>query len=99
MGSAQVLGFAEALDLVLRHAAQVRPPASEQVALLASAGRVLAGEVLADRDQPPFDRATRDGFAVRAEDFTAGQRLASQARSAQVRRGLENWLPAAPSRS
>jgi molybdopterin molybdotransferase len=88
MGGAQVLGFAEALDLVLRHAAQVRPPGSEQVALLASAGRVLAGEVLADRDQPPFDRATRDGFAVRAEDFTAGQRLGI---AGQVRAG-EAWV-------
>ena len=88
MGSAQVLGFAEALDLVLRHAALVRPPGSEQVALLASAGRVLAGEVLADRDQPPFDRATRDGFAVRAEDFTAGQRLRI---AGQVRAG-EAWV-------
>ena len=34
--------------------------------LLACAGRVLAEAVLADRDQPPFDRSTRDGFAVRA---------------------------------
>jgi molybdopterin molybdotransferase len=86
MSGAQVLGFAEALDLVLRHAAQVRPPASEQVALLASTGRVLAEEVLADRDQPPFDRATRDGFAVRAEEFTTGQRLriAGRVRAGEV---------------
>ena len=27
-------------------------------------GRILAREVLADRDQPPFDRATMDGFAL-----------------------------------
>jgi molybdopterin molybdotransferase len=31
-------------------------------------GRILAEPVLADRDYPPFDRSTRDGFAVRAED-------------------------------
>jgi molybdopterin molybdotransferase len=85
----QVLGFAEALDLVLRHAAQVvRLPGSERVALLACAGRVLAEEVLADRDQPPFDRATRDGFAVRAEELSAGRRLRT---AGQVRAG-EAWV-------
>jgi molybdopterin molybdotransferase len=31
-------------------------------------GRVLAREVRADRDYPPFNRSTRDGFAVRAAD-------------------------------
>jgi len=31
-------------------------------------GRILAAPVLADRDYPPFDRSTRDGFAVRSQD-------------------------------
>src|SRR6202035_2560084 len=31
-------------------------------------GRVLAETIVADRDYPPFDRSTRDGFAVRAAD-------------------------------
>jgi molybdopterin molybdotransferase len=31
-------------------------------------GRILAENVVADRDLPPFNRATRDGFAVRAAD-------------------------------
>lgn len=31
-------------------------------------GRVLAEDVLADRDYPPFDRSVRDGFAVRSAD-------------------------------
>ena len=83
---AQVIGFAEALDFVQRHAAQVRPPSSEPVALLGSTGRVLGEDVLADRDQPPFDRATRDGFAVRAEEFSDGRRLriAGQVRAGQA---------------
>jgi molybdopterin molybdotransferase len=71
----QVLGFAEALDVVLRHAAGVRGTGVETVGLLGSAGRVLAQEVAADRDQPPFDRATRDGFVVRAGEWTSGRRL------------------------
>ncbi len=33
---------------------------------------VLAEPVLADRDQPPFPRSTRDGFACRAADLAAG---------------------------
>ncbi len=41
----------------------------EQVPLIAVAGRVLAEDILADRDFPPFHRVARDGFAVRAEDL------------------------------
>jgi molybdopterin biosynthesis enzyme len=31
-------------------------------------GHILAEDVSADRNYPPFDRATRDGFAIRAAD-------------------------------
>ena len=86
-GEARGLGFAEALQCVLRHAAEVRAPGLERVALLDSPGRVLAEEVKADRDQPPFDRATRDGFAVRAAEWTAGRRLRVMG---QVRAG-DTW--------
>ena len=72
---ARALSFGEALEVVLHHAARVRVPEPETVALPASAERVLAEEVRADRDQPPFDRATRDGFAVRAGEWTDGRRL------------------------
>jgi len=41
----------------------------ETVDLLAGLGRVLAEGILADRDFPPFDRATRDGYAVCAADL------------------------------
>ena len=33
--------------------------------------RVLAEDVIADCDLPPFDRAQMDGYAVRAEDVAA----------------------------
>lgn len=42
---------------------------SEWVVLKNARGRILAQRVLADRDQPPFARSTRDGFAVRVEDL------------------------------
>ena len=49
------------------------PPYPPQAAsLLDSLGMVLAEPVLADRDQPPFPRSTRDGFACRAADLAAG---------------------------
>jgi molybdopterin molybdotransferase len=38
--------------------------------------RVLAEDVLADRNYPPFDRSTRDGYAVRTADAaTPGRKL------------------------
>ncbi len=88
-GEARVLGFTEALECVLCHSAGMRVAGTERVALLDLAGRVLAEEVKADRDQPPFDRATRDGFAVRADDWTSGRRLrvVGQVRAGEVWRG------------
>jgi molybdopterin molybdotransferase len=53
-----------------------RALAREEVALDAALGRVLAEKIVADRDYPPFDRSTRDGFALRASDAVAsGARL------------------------
>ena len=45
--------------------------ATEVVALSAARGRVLRAPVVSDRDQPPFDRAAMDGFAVRSGDASA----------------------------
>ena len=69
----RVFEFEEALAEVLRHAAAVRAPSREQrpVALPDAAGRVLATSVIAERDQPPFARSTRDGYAVRSSDVAA----------------------------
>jgi molybdopterin molybdotransferase len=44
-------------------------PSTERVALDASLGRVLAAPVNADRDYPPFNRSTRDGYAVLSTDL------------------------------
>lgn len=41
---------------------------TESVKLEDSVGRVLAGEIRADMDLPPFDRSQMDGFAVKIED-------------------------------
>jgi molybdopterin molybdotransferase len=64
-----VMSFEEARHTVERHAAKVGPGEVETADLLAAAGRVLAEPIRADRDFPPFPRATRDGYAVRAADL------------------------------
>jgi molybdopterin molybdotransferase len=38
-------------------------------------GLVLAQEVKTDREYPPFDRSTRDGYAVRSKEAMAGTQL------------------------
>lgn len=74
--SAGVLSFEEADEVVRKHCRQVfqaRETRSEEVLLVQSLGRVLAEPVIADRDFPPFPRAIRDGFALRAEDLKNGK--------------------------
>jgi putative molybdopterin biosynthesis protein len=45
------------------------PLGGETVALATALGRVLANDVIAPVDAPPFDRSNVDGFAVRAADL------------------------------
>lgn len=66
-----ILSFEDAHAVVAQHAAQVRPPGTDTVELSASSGRVLAQTIAADRDFPPFRRAMRDGYAVRAADLAS----------------------------
>ena len=54
-----MISVEEARALVRRHAAPLQE--TESVPLVAALGRVLAGEVVADRDDPPFDRSMMDG--------------------------------------
>ncbi|MFB3917767.1 MAG: gephyrin-like molybdotransferase Glp [Terriglobales bacterium] len=67
--TANVLPLRDARQVVEEHASRVRPLASQPVDLLRCRGRILAEELVADRDLPPFARATRDGYAVRAADL------------------------------
>jgi molybdopterin molybdotransferase len=68
--SSGVLSFDEALARVRARARELRPAqgAAENVELGRAAGRVLAEPLCADRDQPPFARSTRDGYACRAAE-------------------------------
>ena len=69
--SSALRGFDEAAAVVMRRARELgrTAPAVEQLDLSAVRGRVLAGPLLADVDQPAFARSTRDGFAVRSHEL------------------------------
>jgi molybdopterin molybdotransferase len=64
-----MLSYEQALSVVEeRLSAAKLSPKIETVPLNQAWGRILAEDVKADRDYPPFHRATRDGFAVRSQD-------------------------------
>ena len=66
-----MLSFEQASSLVREKIQASRPqPASDRVPLAEARGRILGEDIAADRDYPPFHRATRDGFAVSSTDVT-----------------------------
>src|ERR1700722_13781600 len=72
-----MLSYTDARRKVIEVAGSIpRPLPRAHVEIEQAFGRILAEPVLADRDYPPFDRSTRDGFAIRAADAqTPGARL------------------------
>jgi molybdopterin molybdotransferase len=67
----KLLSFSEARQTVEQYASTLGPTQPEMMSLLGALGLVLAEDLRADRDFPPFPRSTRDGFAVRAADVAA----------------------------
>jgi molybdopterin molybdotransferase len=59
-------------EALRRIEANTAPLGVETVGLAEALGRVLAADVLADRDFPPTDRSAMDGFAVRSADLGPG---------------------------
>ncbi len=53
---------------------KARDLGTETVPLEKALGRVLAGNVHADRDYPPFNRATMDGYALSYQEWETGAR-------------------------
>lgn len=71
-GKAAALAADEAARLVLEH---VRPLPPARVPLADARGLVLAEEVRATIDVPPWDNSAMDGYAARGEDLKAGATL------------------------
>ena len=63
----RLMGLEEALEAVWK-AVKPSPLGVEAVPVGEALGRVLAEDVAAPIDVPPFDRSVVDGYAVRAED-------------------------------
>jgi molybdopterin molybdotransferase len=72
-----MLSYSDARQKVIEVAETIRRPLlRETIEIEQAFGRILAAPILADRDYPPFNRSTRDGFAVHAADVVApGARL------------------------
>jgi molybdopterin molybdotransferase len=76
--SSDLLSYEQAASIVAQHARAIREhrqPHREKVDLASACGRILASPLLADEDQPPFPRSTRDGYACRAAEISAGMAL------------------------
>ena len=80
----EVVSAEEARTRFARHV-DLAPLPAERVGLAALLGRVLAHDVKAPIDVPPFDRSNVDGFALRAAD-TLG---ASDTSPKRLRRNAE----------
>jgi len=64
-----LLSFEDARRVVEEHSARLHASGKELLGLLDCQGRVLAEDIAADRELPPFARATRDGYAIRTADL------------------------------
>ena len=73
---AGMLTFEEARRKVIEQVEKKKGPrGTVRVSVWDALGWVLAQEVKTDREYPPFDRATRDGYAVRVKEAAPGAKL------------------------
>ncbi len=71
-----MLTYEQARRTVIEQAQKtVRPRTTAAISVWDALGYVLAQDVKTDRPYPPFDRSTRDGFAVRAAEAVPGAKL------------------------
>ena len=71
-----MLTFEEARRKVIEQVAKMRGPrAIASVSVWDALGLVLAQEIKTDREYPPFDRSTRDGYAVHSKEIEPGTQL------------------------
>ena len=67
-----MLTFAEARELVIAQSRRyLVPPPVISTIVSDALGRILAEEIRTDREYPPFNRSTRDGYAVHSSDAQA----------------------------
>src|SRR5687768_680651 len=64
-----MLSYTEAQNIIKSYS---RSFGTETVPIEEALGRVIAEDVFADRDYPPFNRSAMDGYALRVEDLQKG---------------------------
>jgi molybdopterin molybdotransferase len=68
--------YQQARETVIRRLQAIpRTSGTEAIPLREAMSRVLARDILSDRDYPPFHRSIRDGYAVRAEETHSDAQL------------------------
>ncbi len=67
-----MIPISEAISIIARETPLL---GDERVALGNCVGRILAEDIVADSDLPPFDRSQMDGFALRAADSEGSEAL------------------------
>jgi molybdopterin molybdotransferase len=71
-----MLSYEQARNKVIEEVGKRNAPrAPAAVSVWDALGLVLAQEVKTDREYPPFDRSTRDGYAVRSKETKPGAQL------------------------
>jgi len=71
-----MLTYEQARNKVIEQVAKnAGPRPTQNLTVWTALGYVLAQEVKTDREYPPFDRSTRDGYAVHALEITPGETL------------------------
>src|SRR5256885_11332653 len=71
-----MLSYEQARKKVIEQVGKRKGPrAVASVSVWDALGLVLAQEVKTDREYPPFDRSTRDGYAVRSNEVSPGAQL------------------------
>ena len=66
-----MISYQEALDILQQFPLQL---SDEEVSITNANGRVLAKDIISDRDLPPYDRVTMDGIAINFDAYQKGQR-------------------------
>lgn len=79
----------KALKIVQRETTTLK---SERIPLADANGRVLAEDIVADTDMPPFDRSQMDGYAVKAADTESAPVTLRLVGESAAGRGWHNTL-------
>jgi molybdopterin molybdotransferase len=88
-----MLTYEQARRTVIDRVAKAKGPrATANLSVWDALGFVLVEEVKTDREYPPFDRSTRDGYAVRAAEVVPGATLRC---TAEIKAGDTVTLPLA----